>query len=225
MIHVAADVARARRERGLQLNHPEAVAILTDWVLEAARDGRTVVDLMEAGRHVLGTDDVMDGVAAMIHDVQVEATFPDGTKLVTLHDPIQPTPAVDGAARPAGERATPIVPGEVTGDGGAIEINAGREVTSLRVENTGDRPIQVGSHYHFAEANPALDFDRGAAHGRRLDVAAGTAIRFEPGIVTEVDLVALVGARVVPGLRGETAGPLDAASGDAAGAPGAGNAT
>jgi len=88
LIHVAADVARARQSRGLELNHPEAVAILTDWVLEAARDGRTVVDLMEAGRHVLTRDDVMEGIPEMIRDVQVEATFADGTKLVTLHDPI-----------------------------------------------------------------------------------------------------------------------------------------
>ena len=88
LIHVAADVARARQTRGLKLNHPETVAILTDWVLEAARDGRTVVDLMEAGHHVLTRNDVMEGIAEMIPDVQVEATFPDGTKLVTLHDPI-----------------------------------------------------------------------------------------------------------------------------------------
>ena len=88
LIHVAADVARALQARGLQLNHPDAIAILTDWVLEAARDGRTVVDLMEMGRHVLTRDDVMDGIAEMIADVQVEATFPDGTKLVTLNDPI-----------------------------------------------------------------------------------------------------------------------------------------
>lgn len=88
LVHVAADVARARQARGLKLNHPEATAILTDWVLEAARDGRTVVDLMEAGRHVLTRDDVMEGIPEMIHDVQVEATFPDGTKLVTLHNPI-----------------------------------------------------------------------------------------------------------------------------------------
>ena len=88
LIHVAADVANKRRQRGLRLNHPEAVAVLTSWVFEAARDGRTVVDLMEAGRSVLGRDDVMDGVAEMLAELQVEATFPDGTKLVTLHQPI-----------------------------------------------------------------------------------------------------------------------------------------
>ena len=88
LVHVAADVARRRRERGLALNHPEAVAILTSWVFEAARDGRTVAEIMAAGRQVLTTDDVMDGIASMVDELQVEATFPDGTKLVTQHDPI-----------------------------------------------------------------------------------------------------------------------------------------
>ena len=88
LIHVAADVARARRERGLRLNHPETVAILTVHVLEGARDGRTVAELMESGRRVLTREDVMEGIPEMIHDVQVEATFPDGTKLVTVHEPI-----------------------------------------------------------------------------------------------------------------------------------------
>lgn len=88
LIHVAADVAERRRARGLRLNYPEAVALLSAWVMESARDGRTVVDLMEAGRDVLSRSDVMDGVAEMIDEVQVEATFPDGTKLVTLHHPI-----------------------------------------------------------------------------------------------------------------------------------------
>ena len=88
LVHVAADVAHRRRARGLRLNYPEAVAVLTDWVLEAARDGRSVADLMQAGRHVLGRDDVMEGVPEMLPEVQVEATFPDGTKLVTLHEPI-----------------------------------------------------------------------------------------------------------------------------------------
>jgi urease subunit gamma len=89
MIHVAAEVAEKRRARGLKLNYPESVAILTSWVFEAARDGRTVADLMDAGRHVLTRDDVMEGIAEMIDEVQVEATFPDGTKLVTLHQPIR----------------------------------------------------------------------------------------------------------------------------------------
>ncbi|MFD9129746.1 urease subunit gamma [Kitasatospora sp. NPDC059571] len=89
LIHVAADVARNRQARGLRLNHPEAVALITSHVLEGARDGRTVAELMESGRHVLARADVMDGIPEMIPDVQVEATFPDGTKLVTVHGPIQ----------------------------------------------------------------------------------------------------------------------------------------
>ena len=88
LVHVAASLARERRARGLRLNHPEAVALLTSFLLEGARDGRSVADLMEAGRHVLSAADVMDGVPEMIPEVQVEATFPDGTKLVTVHDPI-----------------------------------------------------------------------------------------------------------------------------------------
>jgi urease subunit beta len=104
-----------------------------------------------------------------------------------------------------------MIPGEIVFGEGAIEINAGRPVLRLTVRNTGDRPVQVGSHYHFAEANPALDFDRRAAWGHRLAVPAGTATRFEPGIDRDVDLVPIAGRRVVPGLRGECAGPLDSA--------------
>jgi len=89
LVAMAAMVARRRLERGVKLNHPEAVALITDFVVEGARDGRTVAELMEAGAHVLDADQVMDGVASMIHDVQVEATFPDGTKLVTVHEPIR----------------------------------------------------------------------------------------------------------------------------------------
>lgn len=101
------------------------------------------------------------------------------------------------------------LPGEVLLGEGPVVINAGRPTISLRVANTGDRPIQVGSHYHFAESNPALAFDREAAWGHRLAVPAGTSVRFEPGIERDVELVALGGARVVAGLRGAVAGPLD----------------
>ncbi|MFI8091652.1 urease subunit beta [Streptomyces sp. NPDC086080] len=103
-----------------------------------------------------------------------------------------------------------MIPGEILLDDDPIAYNPGREVTRLTVLNTADRPVQVGSHYHFAEANPGLAFDRAPACGKRLNVAAGTAVRFEPGIPVEVELVPLAGARVVPGLRGETGGALDA---------------
>jgi urease subunit gamma/beta len=210
LLHSAAGVARARRDRGLLLNYPEAVAVLTSWVLESARDGRRVADLMEDGRHVLTRDDVMEGVPEMLAEVQVEATFPDGTKLVTLHDPIS-----GGGALSSGRR---MIPGEVVGPDEPIEINAGRPVITLRIENGGDRPIQVGSHYHFAEANMSLVFDRDRAHGHRLDIPAGTAVRFEPGIAMDVDLVPFVGARVIPGLRGAVGGPLDQPAAPATGA-------
>jgi urease subunit gamma/beta len=196
IIRQAAALARERQADGLRLNQPEAVAVLANWVLEEARRGASVTDLMQRGRQVLSAADVIDGVAALVPEVQMEATFPDGTKLVTIHHPV-----------PLDE--TTIVPGEIRGPDDQVEVNAGRPVTTLRVENTGDRPVQIGSHYHFAEANPALDFDRSAARGQRLDIAAGTAVRFEPGIARTVDLVPFVGRRVVAGLRGETAGPID----------------
>ena len=102
-----------------------------------------------------------------------------------------------------------MIPGETVHGEQPVVLNEGRPVTRLTVLNAADRPVQVGSHYHFAEANPGLEFDRAAAHGRRLDVPAGTAVRFEPGIPVDVALVPIAGARVVPGLRGETGGALD----------------
>ncbi|MFF8405385.1 urease subunit beta [Streptomyces sp. NPDC014846] len=103
-----------------------------------------------------------------------------------------------------------MIPGEILFAEDPVNFNDGREVIRLTVLNAADRPVQVGSHYHFAEANPGLEFDRAAARGRRLNIAAGTAVRFEPGIPVDVELVALAGARIVPGLRGETGGALDA---------------
>jgi urease subunit gamma/beta len=186
LLAVAGMVARDRRERGVKLNQPEAVALLSCWVIERAREGRSVADLMQAGRQVLSRDDVMEGVAELVAEVQVEATFPDGRKLVTLHEPIA------SAGGRVGELVT--APGE-------LELNAGRETRVVRVMNTGDRPIQVGSHFHFAQVNDALAFDRASAEGFRLDMPAGTSARFEPGAERDVSLVALGGARKVPGLR------------------------
>jgi urease subunit gamma/beta len=195
LVAMAAMVARRRLERGVKLNYPEAVALITDFVVEGARDGRSVADLMQAGAHVVRADQVMDGIAALIHDVQVEATFPDGTKLVTVHEPIR------GAS-------DAMKPGEVTTLPGDLVMNEGRESLSLTVSNTGDRPIQIGSHYHFFEANPALSFERDKARGFRLDIPAGTAVRFEPGQTREVRLVALAGKREVYGFRQEVMGKL-----------------
>jgi len=199
LLFTAALVAERRKARGLKLNYPEAIAYISAAILEGARDGRTVAELMSEGTRLLGADDVMDGIAELITEVQVEATFPDGTKLVTVHQPIP--------------CRTPLGIGAVihTAADGPIEINVGRATQRVTVANTGDRPIQVGSHYHFFEVNPALEFDRAAARGFRLDIAAGTAVRFEPGQTRTVDLVAYDGARVVQGFRGEVMGPLDSA--------------
>src|SRR4029078_9112368 len=128
----------------------------------------------------------MDGIAELITEVQVEATFPDGTKLVTVHQPI-PVP------REAGIGEARVAPG-------VLKLNEGRATVQLEVSNTGDRPIQVGSHYHFYETNPALRFDREAARGFRLDIAAGTAVRFEPGQTRTVELVAYAGDHTAPGV-------------------------
>jgi urease subunit beta len=102
-----------------------------------------------------------------------------------------------------------MTPGEIVYGEGPITLLEGRPLTTLRVKNTGDRPVQVGSHFHFAEANPGLDFDRGAARGKRLAVAAGTSVRFEPGIALDVELVPFAGGRYVAGFRGEVRGPVD----------------
>lgn len=201
MMHVAADVAEKRRARGLRLNYPETMALLIVHVLEGARDGRTVAELMSSGRKVLTREEVMEGVPEMIENVQVEATFPDGTKLVAIHDPLPE----------AGKDEEPIVwPGKtdfspLEGDA-VVVFNKGRKVTELKVKNPEDRPIQVGSHYHFAEANDGLEFDRKKAWGMRLNVPSGSSIRFEPGIEEKVELVPIEGERVVHGLRGKVEG-------------------
>ena len=195
LLAMAAQVARNRLARGVKLNYPEAVALISDFVVEGARDGRSVAELMRAGGHVLTADQCMDGIPEMIHDIQVEATFPDGTKLVTVHHPIR------GAA-------SAEVPGTVTTRPGDIVFNDGAPRTLLTVANVGDRPIQVGSHYHFYEVNAGLTFDREAARGRRLDIAPGTAVRFEPGATRDVVLVPLGGDRTVYGFRGDVMGKL-----------------
>jgi len=124
----------------------------------------------------------------------VEATFPDGTKLVTVHQPIH---------------SSTLTPGEIITAPGDILLNEGRSTFTLEVANAGDRPIQVGSHYHFFETNPALHFDRPKARGFRLNIPAGTAVRFEPGQSRTVELCAFGGERKIYGFRGEVMGALD----------------
>jgi urease subunit gamma/beta len=221
VLHQAGFLAQKRLARGLRLNYVEAVALIATQLLELIRDGRSVADLMDVGRRILGRRDVLDGVAEMIDEVQVEGTFPDGTKLVTVHHPIVSDegdvslalygsflePAAEATAgRPpvALERA----PGRLTAEPGEIVLNKNRQTVEVQVANGGDRPIQVGSHYHFAETNRALAFDRKAAYGMRLDIPAGTAVRFEPGETRTVTLVAIAGARVIRGGNAWASGPV-----------------
>lgn len=196
LIFTAALLAERRKNKGIKLNYPEAIAFISAEIMEGAREGRTVAELMDYGRTLLSGDDVMDGVAEMIHDVQVEATFPDGTKLVTVHEPILT------------ERAASVKAGEIITQEGDIELNTGRESILIEVSNTGDRPIQVGSHYHFFETNSALQFERDKTRGFRLDIAAGTAVRFEPGQSRKVTLVKYAGDQKIYGFNGQVMGEL-----------------
>jgi len=199
-LFTAAQLARRHRDKGLKLNHPEAVALIADEILEGAREGRSVADLIAYGSTLLSEDDVLPGVADLVPMLQVEGSFPDGTKLVTVHQPIRP------GTQPAATDA--VVPGEILAMEGEIELNAGRVRTTVRAINTGDRPIQVGSHFHFFEVNRALRFDRAASFGMRLDIPAGTAVRFEPGDAKDVTLVAFGGTQEIFGLNDLTDGAL-----------------
>jgi urease subunit gamma/beta len=195
-IYVAAELARKHKAKGLALNHPEAVAYIVNEILEGAREGRSVADLIAWGSTLLTTDEVMPGVAHLMPMIQVEGTFPDGTKLVTIHDPIRPGKREEGG----------VVPGEIVTDDGDIELNAGRRKVTLKVVNTGDRPVQVGSHYHFFETNKALEFDRAQSFGMHLDIPAGTAVRFAPGESKEVVLTEFGGTGELLGLNALTEG-------------------
>ncbi len=198
-IYTAAELARRRRAKGLKLNHPEAAAIIADEILEGAREGRGVADLIGYGSTILSGDDVMPGVADLMPVLQVEATFPDGTKLVTIHDPIRP-------GKQKADTKGSVMPGEIIAADGEIEINAGRRTVTIVAKNTGDRPIQIGSHYHFFEVNRALEFDRAAAFGKHLDIPAGTAVRFEPGESKQITLVDFGGTGELSGLNNLTGG-------------------
>jgi urease subunit gamma/beta len=220
MLHQAGVLAQKRLARGLRLNYPEAVALIATQLLEFIRDGRSVAELMDLGRQLLGRADVADGVAEMIDEVQVEGTFPDGSKLVTVHHPIVAergdmslalygsflTPV--GAATSQSVVALDGAAGEILAVEGSVTLNEGRDAVRLEVVNRGDRPIQVGSHYHFAETNRALSFDRAVAYGLRLDIPAGTAVRFEPGETKTVNLVAIAGERVIAGGNAFAEGPV-----------------
>jgi urease subunit gamma/beta len=195
LIFTAAQLARARRARGLQLNVPETIALVCDTVIEAARDGARLAAAVEAGRAVLGPDDVLPGVADVVAEVRVEAVFDDGTRLAVVPDPI------------GGRSLGAAAPGAVIT--ALVEESPAADVVRVAVRNMADVAISVTSQWHFFEANPRLRFDRTAAYGRHLAIPAGSAVRFDPGTDVEVALVPIGGKRVAVGFAGLVDGPLD----------------
>jgi urease subunit gamma/beta len=218
MLHNAGVLAQKRLARGLKLNYPETVALIATQLLEFIRDGKSVAELMDLGRQFLGRNQVLPGIPELLHEVQIEGTFPDGTKLVTVHHPIAADhgnlalalhgsflPIPDLSLFPAAPSTS--IPGETLTASGDIELNAHRKSLQLLVTNKGDRPIQVGSHYAFIETNTSLHFDREKAYGMRLDIPAGTAVRFEPGEPKTITLVEIAGTQEIYGGNNFTNGP------------------
>ena len=211
LLFTTAELARARRDRGLRLNVPEATAVVADTVAEAARDGLRLADAVAAGRAVLTVADVLPGVPDVVTQVQVEAVFEDGTRLAVVTDPFGVGVAPGPPGGPVGgtvEGAQQWGPGEVLTDEGD-RVPAYDDVVEVEVTNTAQVPISVTSHFHFFEVNPRLSFDRATGYGRHLAVPAGTAQRFDPGATVPVRLVPIGGERVVVGFAGLVDGPLD----------------
>nr|CAG34286.1 urease [Agaricus bisporus]CAG34287.1 urease [Agaricus bisporus] len=216
LLHQVGFIAQKRLARGVKLNKTEAVALIASVLQERIRDGRhSVAELMQHGKKILGRRHVLPDVPALLHEIQVEGTFLDGVFLVTVHQPIctedgdleaalygsfLPIPPQDDfPVAPDSDYLPEKTAGAIIPKQEDIVLNQGRERIRLRITNTGDRPIQVGSHYHFIETNRALSFDRLKSYGKRLDIAAGTAVRFEPGDTKAVTLVSISGNKVISG--------------------------
>ncbi|KAK0630101.1 urease [Bombardia bombarda] len=221
-------LAQRRLARGVRLNHSEATALIASNLQELIRDGHhTVADLMTLGATMLGRRHVLPEVTSTLHEIQVEGTFPSGTYLVTVHNPISsddgdlaralygsflPIPSADAFPLPEAAAYEAIrQPGALVcvKENSLVTLNDGRKRIKLKVTSKGDRPIQVGSHYHFIETNPQLSFDRARAYGFRLDIAAGTSVRFEPGDAKTVSLVEIGGNKVIRGGNNLASGPVD----------------
>ncbi|KAK6582157.1 hypothetical protein PZA11_005854 [Diplocarpon coronariae] len=219
-------LAQRRLARGVKLNHSEACALIANNLQELIRDGNhTVADLMSLGATMLGRRHVLPSVCSTLTEVMVEGTFPTGTYLVTVHHPISsddgdlakalygsflPVPDISAFALPdSQEYEAERQPGAVVVVKGRVVLNQGRKRVSLKVTSKGDRPIQIGSHYHFIETNPQLEFDRGKAYGYRLDIAAGTSVRFEPGDTKTVTLVEIGGDKIIRGGNHLATGKVD----------------
>ncbi|RUS13288.1 metal-dependent hydrolase, partial [Endogone sp. FLAS-F59071] len=214
VLHQVGYLAQKRLARGLKLNHTEATALIASQLLEFIRDGtNSVADLMSLGKHMLGRRHVLSDVLETLAEVQIEGTFLDGTYLVTVHDPISSDDgdlanALYGSFLPIPDNSKFALspppkkeeaPGAIIVKQGKIELNAGRERVT----------IKVGSHYHFIETNPALLFDRSLSYGKRLDIPAGSATRFEPGESKTVTLVSIGGNRRITGGNNLASGTLN----------------
>ena len=203
-IFTLAELARRRQARGRKLNAPEAAAIVCDEILEWAWDGLPLGEVIERAGAVLTRDDLMDGVAEVIGQIEIDALFPSGTVLVVVPEPFGPDPP-----------GSPAAPGGITVGKDPVDLNAGQPGITLLVRNDTTVPIEVTSHFHFFEANRSLSFDRRKAFGMRLDTPAGVAVRWEPGERKEVELIPIGGARQVWGFAGLVDGPIDEVDGDA----------
>jgi urease subunit gamma/beta len=201
LVFMAAELARRRRAAGLKLNHPEAVAIISDELMEAGRAGKSYDEVRALGYRILSEDDVLEGVADMVDRIQIEPLFEDGTALVTLYFPIK-------GSEPSGANGR-LVPGAIQPPQPEITVPAAGETVELPVTNELDRAIQVTSHFHFFEVNRALRFDRASAVGMRLDIPAGLSVRFEPGETKTVRLRPYGGERRVRGFHNLVDGPVD----------------
>ncbi len=200
LIFTAAELARARRTRGLKLNVPEATALIADTVCEAARDGARLIDAARAGATVLGAIDVLPGVVDIVTEVKVEAIFDDGTRMVVVRHPF-------------GEAAVGLGfegPGAIDAAQPAESPTSNEPVVVVLVTNTSAVPVSISSHFHFFEINPRMQFDRSTAYGMRLAIPAGSVQRFDPGAVIAASLVPIGGERVAIGFAGLVDGPLDA---------------
>ncbi|KAG2177329.1 hypothetical protein INT43_007986 [Umbelopsis isabellina] len=225
VLHQVGALAQKRLARGVKLNHTEATALIASQILELMRDGtHSIAQLMDLGKQMLGRRHVLPEVMETLLEVQVEGTCPDGTYLCTVHEPISsddgnldialygsflPIPDNSKFELPATIPKPEEAPGAIIVKPGKLQLNAGRDRVALTVTNTGDRPIQIGSHYHFIETNPALLFDRAKSYGKRLDIVAGSAVRFEPGDTKTVTLVDIAGNKVITGGNQLASGPVD----------------
>jgi urease subunit gamma/beta len=182
-VFVVAELARRTAARGLALNAPEAIALVCDEMHLAARGGDSFGDVLAAGRSAAASARLLPGVAELVDEIRLEVLLDEGSRLVVLRQPWAAEPAPPGAIRPAGE---PVV------------LHEGRERQRLTVRNGSARPVRISSHYPFWRANPRLEFDRESAQGLRLDIPAGSSVRWAPGEVKQVELVRYGGDDELP---------------------------